>query len=69
MYTQLRFTRTAALLVAISLPVFGQLGKILNKKNPEADAAKNQLRYEALKQYSNDKYQKDLNFRDEVDAA
>jgi predicted Zn-dependent protease len=69
MYTQLRFTRTAALLVAISLPAFGQLGKILNKKNPEADAAKNQLRYEALKQYSNDKYQKDLNFRDEVDAA
>ncbi len=64
------FPRTIALLVALSLPSFGQLGKLIPGKNkPESDPAKNQLRYEALKQYAADKYQKDLNFRDEVDAA
>lgn len=69
MYTQLRFIRTAALM-AISLPAFGQIGKLIPGKKPaEADPAKNQLRYEALKQYATDKYQKDLNFRDEVDNA
>jgi predicted Zn-dependent protease len=69
MYTQLRFIPTVALM-AISLPAFGQLGKLIPGKKPtEADPAKNQLRYEALKQYAADKYQKDLNFRDEVDNA
>ena len=69
MYTQLRFIRTIALM-AISLPAFGQIGKLIPGKKPaEADPAKNQLRYEALKQYAADKYQKDLNFRDEVDNS
>lgn len=69
MYTQLRLIRTVALM-AISLPAIGQIGKLIPGKKPaEADPAKNQLRYEALKQYATDKYQKDLNFRDEVDNA
>jgi predicted Zn-dependent protease len=67
-----RLNPLATLLVALSLPAFGQLGKIKDKitgKPPAEDPAKNQLRYEALKQYATDKYQKDLNFRDDVDQA
>jgi len=67
-----RSASLATLVVALSLPAFGQLGKIKDKisgKQPAEDPAKNQLRYEALKQYATDKYQKDLNFRDDVDQA
>ena len=72
MSMRFRFSLIATLAVALSLPAFGQLGglkeKITGKKTPE-DPAKNALRYEVLKQYAMDKYQKDLNFRDDVDQA
>jgi predicted Zn-dependent protease len=72
MFMRFRFRSIATLLVALSLPAFGQLGKIKDKitgKPPAEDPAKNQLRYEALKQFATDRYQKDLNFRDDVDQA
>jgi hypothetical protein len=69
MFMQFRFSSVATLVVALSLPAFGQIGNVLKGKPKPEDPAKNQLRYEVLKQYSTDKYQKDLNFRDDVDQA
>src|ERR1700733_4956528 len=69
MFMRFRFTLVATLAAALSVPAFGQIGNILKGKQKPEDPVKNQLRYEALKQYATDKYQKDLNFRDDVDQA
>jgi predicted Zn-dependent protease len=69
MFMRFRLSSIATLVVALSLPAFGQIGNILKGKQKPEDPVKNQLRYEILKQYANDKYQKDLNFRDDVDQA
>jgi predicted Zn-dependent protease len=62
-----------ALAVAICLPAFGQPNPFKKKedaKEKEAKAAaKNQVRYEKLKDYSTEKYKTDPDFRDEVDEA
>lgn len=71
MTRQLSFL-VAALLVA-SIPATAQFGRLTAKKpDPEKDkatASKNEARYEKLKTYSLDKYQNDIDFRDEVDEA
>jgi beta-barrel assembly-enhancing protease len=62
----------AATLLA-PLPASAQFGPLSKKKpTPESDkatASKNEARYEKLKTYSMDKYQNDIDFRDEVDEA
>jgi hypothetical protein len=62
------FASMTALLVAFCLPAFAQLG--LRKKPDEKKAeTKNQMRYDKLKEYSLDKYQNDIDFKDEVDEG
>jgi len=59
---------SVSLLVALSIPAFGQKLPFVGKKSdPAKEAEKNVLRYEKLKQYSLDRYRENLEFRDEVD--
>src|SRR5689334_9930630 len=58
----------AALLLVLSLPAFGQLG-LRKKPDEKKTETKNQMRYDKLKEYSLDKYQNDIDFREEVDDA
>jgi predicted Zn-dependent protease len=73
MASRIRCSRSAALAIALTLPAFGQLGGLLKgKKDPDKEKkaeAKNQMRYDKLKEYSLDKYQNDPDFRDEVEEA
>jgi hypothetical protein len=74
MLTRMRFSRIAVFVLALAVPAASQVPGFLKKKEDakekEAKAiAKNQERYEKLKQYSLDKYQADPDFRDEVDEA
>src|SRR5260370_40328202 len=61
-----RLSQAVALVIALSMPAFGQIPLIGKKKKPEEV---NTVRYERLKQYAVAKYQSDLDFRDEVEEA